>query len=64
MKKQLYKSRYDRKICGVCGGFAEYFDVDPTLIRVGLALFGVVSGGTALVAYIVAAVIMEDEPEY
>ena len=33
-KKRLYKSRQDKIICGVCGGLAEYFDVDPTLVRI------------------------------
>lgn len=33
MKKRLYKSSTDKKVCGVCGGIANYFDVDPTVIR-------------------------------
>ena len=33
MKKRLYKSDKDKKVCGVCGGIANYFDVDPTVIR-------------------------------
>ena len=33
MKKRLYKIEKDKKLCGVCGGIAEYFDIDPTLIR-------------------------------
>lgn len=37
-KKRLYKSRQDKIICGVCGGLAEYFDVDPTLVRIAAAL--------------------------
>ena len=41
--KKLYRSNTDRKLCGVCGGLAEYFDIDPTIIRlifVFLTLFG------------------------
>ncbi len=33
MKKRLYKSAVNKKLCGVCGGIAEYFDIDPTIIR-------------------------------
>ena len=46
-KKKLYRSMTDKKLCGVCGGIAEYFDWDPTLVRVGylfLTLFTVFSG--------------------
>ena len=44
-------------LCGVCGGIAEYFNVDPTLIRLGFALF-CLAGGSGLLAYIAAAIIM------
>ena len=33
MEKKLYRSQNDKKLCGVCGGIAEYFDIDPTVIR-------------------------------
>lgn len=59
-KKRLTKSQKDRKIFGVCGGIANYLDVDPTLIRLiwagSIICFGV--GG---VAYLVAALILPDE---
>ncbi len=58
--KKLYKSKSDKKICGVCGGLAEYLDVDATLIRLGCVLFGVFGAG--LLVYIVAAIIMPDKP--
>lgn len=57
--KRLYKSRDDKMICGVCGGIAEYFDVDPTLVRLGAVLLG--CSGTSLVVYIVAAVIIPEK---
>ena len=38
--KKLYRSRQNRMICGVCGGVGEYFNIDPTLIRLGVALAG------------------------
>lgn len=58
--KRLYRSRSQRMICGVCGGVAEYFDIDPTLIRLLLVFLGCT--GTGLFAYFVAAIIIPDEP--
>lgn len=60
MKKRLYKSSTDKKVCGVCGGIANYFDVDPTVIRLIWVIFTLV-GGSGLIAYIIAAIIMSDE---
>lgn len=60
MKKRLYKSSTDKKVCGVCGGIANYFDVDPTAIRLIWVIFTLV-GGSGLIAYIIAAIIMPDE---
>lgn len=56
--KRLVKG-YDRKICGVCGGIAEYFNVDPTLIRI-LWIFFSLCGGSGLLAYIIAAIIIPE----
>lgn len=58
MNKRLYKSQTDRKLCGVCGGVAEYFNIDPTIVRLVWAILGCT--GTGVVAYIVAAIIMPD----
>lgn len=60
MKKRLYKSSTDKKVCGVCGGIANYFDVDPTVIRLIWVIF-TLAGGSGLIAYIIAAIIMPDE---
>lgn len=60
MKKRLYKSSTDKKVCGVCGGIANYFDVDPTVIRLIWVIF-TLEGGSGLIAYIIAAIIMPDE---
>ena len=60
MKKRLYKSSTDKKVCGVCGGIANYFDVDPTVIRLIWVIFTLV-GVSGLIAYIIAAIIMPDE---
>ena len=60
--KRLYKSN-DRRIAGVCGGIAEYFGIDPTLVRLVWALV-VFVGGTGLLLYFIASIIMEDAPDY
>jgi phage shock protein PspC (stress-responsive transcriptional regulator) len=57
--KKLCKSRSNRFIAGVCGGVGEYFNVDPTIIRLVWALLGCT--GTGIVAYIVAAIIMPEQ---
>ena len=59
--KRLTKSR-DKKIFGVCGGVAEYFDMDPTVVRI-IWLIAVLGAGTGLLAYIIAALLMPD-PDY
>lgn len=61
--KRLMRSRRDRKIAGVCAGTAEYFGLDTTLVRV-LWLLCVILGGTGLLAYLVAWIVIPDEPEY
>lgn len=61
VQKKLIRSRRNRKIAGVCGGFAEYLDIDATLVRLVwlmLALFG----GWGLIGYIVAWIILPEEP--
>lgn len=59
--KRLYRSRSQRMICGVCGGIAEYFNIDPTIIRLAWVLFSV-AGGSGLLVYFLAAIIIPDEP--
>lgn len=61
MEKKLYKSNKNKMIAGVCGGIAEYFNVDPTLVRLGLVLFCAM-GGSGLIAYIVMAIIVPQDP--
>ena len=60
-KKKLYKSETDKKICGVCGGIAKYFSIDATLVRLALVVFCLL-GGSGVLAYIVCALIIPDEP--
>ncbi len=61
MDKKLYRSRSDRILGGVCGGIAHYFDVDPTIIRL-LAVALIFAGGAAVIAYILAWIIVPEEP--
>jgi len=61
-KKKLYRSNEDRWLAGVCGGIAEYFDVDSTLIRVLFILFSFVVGG-GLIIYIILWLVMPPEPD-
>ena len=63
MEKRLYRSEKNQMLCGVCGGIAEYFDTDPTVIRLAWVLFTLL-GGSGIVAYIIAAIIMSDDPGY
>ena len=59
--KNLYKSSTDKKIAGVCGGIAEYFNIDSTLVRLAWVVFCLL-GGSGVLAYIIAALIMPDRP--
>ena len=60
--KKLCKSNTNRKICGVCGGIAEYLNADPTLIRLGFAIVAL-AAGSGVLAYFLAALIMPDAQE-
>ncbi|MGD9100947.1 MAG: PspC domain-containing protein [Anaerolineae bacterium] len=59
--KRLYRSLDERMLAGVCGGIAEYFNVDPTLVRLLFVLFSL-AGGPGIVAYIVLAIVVPEEP--
>ena len=60
MRKKLYKSTTNRKIFGVCGGLAEYFEVDPTVVRLIWALL-IFCAGTGFLAYIIAALVLPND---
>ena len=62
MEKKLYRSKVDKKICGVCGGLAEYLNVDPTVIRL-LWVLATLFVGCGLLAYIVAALVVPENPQ-
>lgn len=60
MEKKLYKSSKDRKLAGVCGGFAEYFGLDSTLVRIGY-LAMILFAGFGILFYIICALVIPDE---
>ena len=58
--KKLYRSNTNKMVAGVCGGIGEYFNVDPTLVRLGFVALSFLAGGGLLV-YILAAIIIPKE---
>ncbi len=62
MEKRLTRSRKDKKIFGVCGGLANYFEIDPTIIRLAWAL-SVLCLGVGGLAYLLAALVMPNDKE-
>ena len=60
-KKELKRSRTNRKLFGVCGGLADYFDVDPTLVRFVFVALILISFGWGLLIYIILGIIMPEE---
>lgn len=61
MSKRLYKSNTNKMVDGVCGGIAEYFGVDPTIVRLAWVVFCAL-GGSGILAYIIAAIIIPSAP--
>lgn len=62
MNRKLYRSNNNKMLCGVCGGIGEYLGIDPTLIRLLWAVLA--CSGTGILVYIIAAIIIPQEPEY
>jgi phage shock protein C len=60
--RKLYRSRSNRQVAGVCGGLAEYFNLDPTLMRVLFIVLAVL-GGSGLVLYLALWIIVPNAPE-
>ena len=61
--KKLYRSRENAMLAGVCGGIGEYFDIDPTLVRLAWVVLGF-CGGVGIWAYIISSVIIPQRPQY
>ena len=59
--KKLYRSRKDKMIAGICGGFGELYHLDPTLIRLAYALITIMTGGIAILVYILGWIIIPEE---
>ena len=59
--KKLYRSDENKMLAGVCGGIAEYFDIDPTLVRLAWIIF-CLAGGSGVLGYIIAALVMPEDP--
>lgn len=63
MEKKLYKIEEGKKLDGVCGGIAEYFGIDATLVRLVWALVTLCTVGVGLIGYLVCAIIMPKKSE-
>ncbi len=63
MAKKLYRSKSDRKFFGVLGGLAKYFNIDPTVLRIVYVLLSLFVLGCPIVIYLIAALIIPEEPE-
>lgn len=62
MEKRLYKINQGKMVDGVCGGVAEYFGLDPSLVRLAWIIFTAM-GGSGIIAYILCAAVIPREPE-
>lgn len=60
--KRLHRSQDERMVAGVCGGIADYLNIDPTIVRLIFVALGFTSIGTWLLIYLVLAIIMPEEP--
>ena len=61
MDNKLYRSMTDKRVAGVCGGLAKYFNVDPTLIRLAF-VFLALAGGPGLLIYLIMWIVLPCEP--
>jgi phage shock protein C len=61
MSKRLYRSNKDRKLGGVCGGIADYFDIDPVFVRI-LFVVAAFWGGSGILAYIICWIVIPEQP--
>ena len=60
--KKLYLVKEGKKVCGLCNGIGEYFEIDPTIIRLAWLVF-VFLGGTGLLAYFIGALVVPTKPK-
>jgi phage shock protein C len=62
MNKKLYRSRNDKMLAGICAGLARYFELDPTLVRLGMVVAALISMGGGVLFYLIAWLIVPQEP--
>lgn len=60
-EKRLYKSSRDVKLAGICGGVAEYFNIDPTIVRLLWVAF-TIAGGCGIIGYIICMIVLPNDP--
>lgn len=60
-RKRLYRNVNDKMLCGVCSVLADYFNIDPTLVRLAWVVLGFMGGG--LLAYIIASIVIPVDPD-
>ena len=63
MERKLYRSKTDRKIFGVLGGFAKYFNIDATILRIIYVLLSLFVLGCPIIIYLIVALVIPEEPE-
>ncbi|HEY4161387.1 MAG TPA: PspC domain-containing protein [Candidatus Saccharimonadales bacterium] len=63
MTKRLYRSRNDRMIAGVCGGIAEYFNIDPVLVRIVAVILLLPGGFPGFLPYVILWIVVPENPD-
>lgn len=61
--KKLYRSTDNRMVAGIAAGMADYFNLDPTVLRVGWIILTIITGGMAILAYLILIFVIPNEPE-
>lgn len=61
--KRFYRSRSNKMLLGLCGGIGEYFNVDPTLVRVAFVILEFLTAGLLIIGYLIVGLIVPKEPE-
>ncbi|MDD7113917.1 MAG: PspC domain-containing protein [Lachnospiraceae bacterium] len=62
MRRRLYKSDMDKKLMGVCGGIADYFNIDSTIVRLIFVFLTLCGGFPGVAAYLIAALVIPEDP--
>lgn len=63
MERKLYRSKTDRKLLGVLGGIAKYFNIDATILRIIYVLLSIFVIGCPIIIYLIVALVIPEEPE-